>query len=97
VMSLLDPNRTTGNGSNDHRKVELRHQLRLSSSRHCAGKASLVEVGNGSRAFKRVAHQRSRSGTAICGLHSGGGHSACQSLRPERHQRVGQGDERQYR
>jgi len=32
VMSLLDPKRTAGNGSNDDRKVELRHQLRLSTS-----------------------------------------------------------------
>jgi hypothetical protein len=32
-VSLLDPKRTAGDGSNDDRKVEFRHQMSLSSSR----------------------------------------------------------------
>lgn len=59
VMSLLDPNRTTGNGSNDDRKVELRHQLRLSPSRHCTGKAFTC------RGRKRIASVQACSAPAI--------------------------------
>jgi hypothetical protein len=46
-MSLLDPERAAGDGSNDDRKVEFRHQVRLSSSRHGGDQRfQLVAIGN---------------------------------------------------
>ena len=98
---LLDPKRTAGDGSNDDRKIEFRHQLRLSSSRHCESAKAFtsVEVGNGSRAFKPCsvpAIPDSGPPSATCISATRHTH-AWPSLGPERHQRIGQGDERQYR
>jgi len=54
-VSVLDPKCTAGNGSNDHGKIEFRHQ-RNSSSRHSGGQGIPTEMGHGSRTFN-AAHR----------------------------------------